>query len=212
MSHVTTKHTEKSTKTEPTATSPGSEAGPGAARRVVNGVDLDRLKALVARVASDPREGIAEFRASTRWQGGLRSNTTIDGWSLGGARLRKSFRIGIDEPEELCGSNAAPNPQEFLLAAVNACIMATWVAGCAMHGIELESLEIRSRGELDLRGFLGLDPDVNPGYDELEYTVSIKGNGTRKQYEKIAEAVAATSPNFHNLARAVRLKPRLDVR
>jgi hypothetical protein len=45
----------------------------------------------------------------------------------------------------------------------------------AVRGITLESLEIETDGEIDLRGFLGIDPAVPPGYENLSYIVRIKG-------------------------------------
>jgi hypothetical protein len=80
-----------------------------------------------------------------------------------------------------------------------------------VRGITLESLEIETDGEIDLRGFLGLDPAVPPGYEQLSYTVRIKGSGTKEEFAEIHEAVMATSPNFHNVSRPVDLKPTLIV-
>src|SRR3546814_6351849 len=79
-----------------------------------------------------------------------------------------------------------------LLAALNACMMVGYVAQCALRGIVLESLDIETQGDIDLRGFLGLDPRVAPGYESLSYTVRIKGDGTPEQFAEIHEAVKAT--------------------
>ena len=78
--------------------------------------------------------------------------------------MPRQFTIDIDEPYELGGSNRHANPQEHLLAALNACMMVGYVAQCSLRGITLEKLEIESEGDIDLRGFLGLDPAVSPGY------------------------------------------------
>ncbi len=97
------------------------------------------------------------------------------------------------------------------MAALNACMTVGYVAQCAIRGITLESLEIETEGEIDIRGFLGIDPDVAAGYESLNYTVRIKGDGTEEQFAEIHEAVMATSPNFYNLSRPVALKPTLVV-
>ena len=86
-----------------------------------------------------------------------------------------------------------------------------YVAQCAVRGITLEKLEIETEGEIDLRGFLGIDPTVPPGYEKLRYVVRIKGSGTREQFVEIHKAVMATSPNFHNVSRPVDLIPTLVV-
>ena len=103
------------------------------------------------------------------------------------------------------------NPQEHLLAALNACMMVGYVAQCAVRGITLESLEIQTDGDIDLRGFLGVDPTVPPGYENLSYIVRIKGSGTKEDFAEIHDAVMATSPNFYNVSRPVALKPTLVV-
>ena len=97
------------------------------------------------------------------------------------------------------------------MSALNACMTVGYVAQCAVRGITLESLEIETDGEIDLRGFLELDPAVPPGYEQLSYTVRIKGSGSKEEFAEIHEAVMATSPNFHNVSRPVDLKPTLIV-
>ena len=178
---------------------------------IVNGINVDDLYALIGGVKRDAATGKTKWRVTTTWQGQTRSHTQVEGFEIGGERVKRGFSIDIDEPCELGGSNCFANPQEHLLAALNACMMVGYVAQCAVHGITLESLEIETDGEIDLRGFLGIDPAVPAGYENLSYIVHIKGGGTKEEFAKIHEAVMATSPNFYNLSRAVALKPTLVV-
>jgi len=177
----------------------------------VNGIDVDAVGGLVAKVKGDPSEGIAGFRAATHWKGGFQSETEVNGWSLGGRELPHAFTIRIDEPRELCGQDAHANPQEHLLAAANACMLNTFVAVCSLQGVEIESLTFESEGELDLRGFLGIDEEVPAGYEGLRYTIRVRGNGTRAQFEKAHQAMIATSPNYYNLRNAVPLESKLVI-
>lgn len=181
------------------------------ATKTINGIDTQALHQLVDRVKADPAAGMSRFQASTQWKGGARTDTTVAGWSLGGEFLPKDFTISIDEPHELLGSNRFANPQEYLMAAMNACIAATYVAACAVNGITLESLEIETCGDIDLRGFLAIDPNVPAGYESMELTVRIKGDGTDQQFAAIHEHVRRTSPNYYNLARPVALDSELVV-
>jgi uncharacterized OsmC-like protein len=178
---------------------------------IVNGLDTENLHKLVERVSCSPREGIARFSVTTEWKGGTRSETRVDAWHFGGKRLPKRFRIESDEPNELCGHNTQPNPQEYLMAAFNACMMVGYVAGASIRGIELDYVEIETEGELDLRGFLGLDKTVKPGYDAMHYVVRIKGNGTPEQFKEIHDTVNATSPNRWNIANPIKLTSELIV-
>jgi uncharacterized OsmC-like protein len=181
------------------------------APKVVNGINVDDLFALIDGVRKDPAKGKTQWRVATTWQGQTRSRAEVEGFGIGGDEVPRHFTIDIDEPSELGGSNRFANPQEHLIAALNACIMVGYVAQCAVHGITLENLAIETEGEIDLRGFLGIDPAVTRGYDNLRYKVRIKGNGTKKQFADIHEAVMATSPNFYNLSRPVALKATLVV-
>jgi hypothetical protein len=87
----------------------------------------------------------------------------------------RSFTIVADEPCELLGTDAAPNPQELLMSAFNACMMVGYVAQASVRGITLDTCRIETEGELDLRGFLGLDETVPAGYRRISYTVFLEG-------------------------------------
>jgi uncharacterized OsmC-like protein len=180
-------------------------------RKQVNGLDVEALARMVRDIELTPAKGQVEFRVRSEWKGQTRSRTAVDSYTVGGQRVHRHFEIDADEPFELLGRNTAPNPQELLMAALNACITVGYVAGAAVRGIELEKLEIETSGELDLRGFLGINPAVKPGYDTIQYVVRIKGEGTLEQFLEIHDAVARTSPNYFNLARPVKIDARLVV-
>jgi uncharacterized OsmC-like protein len=180
-------------------------------RQELNGIDTAALRGAMDAISDRPAEGIARFEVATHWTGGTRGETRVSAWEIGGVRKERGFTIFSDEPPELCGASTAPNPQEILMAGLNACMMVGYAAVCALKGIELRSLVIETEGELDLRGFLGLDPDVKPGYDEVRYRVRISGNGTPEQFREVHQIVMATSPNFWNVSRPVRLVPELAV-
>ena len=178
---------------------------------VVNGINVDDLFALIEGVRRDAAKGKTDWRVTTTWQGQARSRAQVEGFGIGGERVSRRFSIDIDEPCELGGTNRFANPQEHLIAALNACMTVGYVAQCAVRGITLESLEIETVGEIDLRGFLGIDPAVPPGYENLSTIVRIKGSGSKEEFADVHEAVMATSPNFYNMSRPVALKPNLVV-
>ena len=135
----------------------------------------------------------------------------VEAYRVGGKHVARRHKIVADEPCELLGADSGPNPQELLMAAFNACITVGYVAGASVRGIRLDSLEIKTRGELDLRGFLGLDDQVPPGYESIDCEVLIKGDGTPEQFEEIHQAVVRTSPNYFNISRPVKVNATLRV-
>jgi uncharacterized OsmC-like protein len=180
-------------------------------RNIVNDLDLDALGAVVAAVTEDPANARAAFGVVTRWMGQTRTESRPTDIMLGAETIKRSFTIAADEPEQLLGSNEAPNPQELLLSALNACMTVGYVAGAAVRGITLTRLEIETRGELDLRGFLGLSDRVPPGYPGVSYVVRIAGDGTPEQFAEIHAEVQRTSPNYDNFARALCMEARLEI-
>jgi len=180
-------------------------------QRAINGVDVDALTEVVREIERDPAKGQVEFRVRSEWKGQTRSRTSVESYSIGGQEVHRHFTIDADEPFELLGRNSAPNPQELLMTALNACITVGYVAGASVKGIALEKVEIETSGRLDLRGFLGIDPAVAPGYDTIHYVVRIKGAGTPEQFQEIHETVARTSPNYFNITRPVKIDARLVV-
>ena len=178
-------------------------------KNIVNDVDLDRLQELVTKSETQPDLG---FEVTTRWTGQFRSESRPGPIRMGdGELVERKHIILADEPEQILGSDEAPNPQELLMAALNACMTVGYVAGAAKRGISLSRLEIQTSGTLDLRGFFALSDTVPPGYPGLQYVVRIAGDGTPEQFAEIHAEVQATSPNFDNLARAIRIDASLEV-
>lgn len=180
-------------------------------RAPINGIDLAELDRTVAAIVADPDQAQVAFRVKTEWTGQTRSESLVESYTLAGVERPRRFKVVADEPDALLGSNTAPNPQELLMAALNACMMVGYVANAAIRGITLESCEIAVEGELDLRGFLGLDQDVPPGYRRLDYHVRIRGDGTPEQFEQIHRAVMESSPNHFNLNKPIPLHGTLEV-
>jgi len=179
--------------------------------RMLNGINVGDVLGLIGAVQNDAEAGETRWSVSSAWLGGTRNRATVRSFHIGGEEIMRPFTMDVDEPLQLGGTNTQPNPQEYLLAALNACMIVGYAALCALEGINLDKLEIVTTGNIDLRGFLGIDPAVNPGYNSLSYTVKIKGDGTREQFEKIHRMVQATSPNFANISRAVALNSALVV-
>jgi len=177
----------------------------------VNGLDLGALGEMVEAIEQDASLAKAGFEVTTRWAGQTRSESVVEGFTLGGQRIERQHRIVADEPCELLGTDSAPNPQELLMAAFNACITVGYVAGASLKGITLESLEIKTRGELDLRGFLGLSDAVAPGYENVDYVVTMKGDGSPEDFEEIHQTVMKTSPNYFNMSRPIKMNGSLRV-
>ncbi len=129
----------------------------------VNGIDVGALKRAIADIKANPDAGQTHWTVKSRWEGGTRTDHFVDGFDIGGQAVARQFQIQIDEPCELGGSNQYANPQEYLLAATNACMMVGYSTVAAVMGVKLSKLELEITGDIDLRGFLDIDASVRPG-------------------------------------------------
>jgi uncharacterized OsmC-like protein len=179
--------------------------------QLINGFAPSGLDDLIEAIKQDATQAQLAFHATTSWVDGTRSVTRMKSFDWANQAYARDFTLTIDEPEELGGTNMGPNPQEVLLAAVNSCIMATFVEFCSVAGIILEKVEISSTGTLDVRGMLKLDEAVQAGYQDLCWTLKVKGNATPEQFQQMYDATISSSPNFWNMANPVKILPTLQV-
>lgn len=109
----------------------------------------------------------------------------------------------IDEPESLGGTDLGPNPVEVLLSALGACQAITFQVWAGNLGITFDTLDITLAGDIDLRGFFGLDDTVRPGFQSIEVKVHLSGPDTADRYAELVAAVEKHCPVLDNLGNAV---------
>ena len=178
---------------------------------VINGVDIDVLSETVSAIRQDPELGVARFRARNTWTDGNQNQSEVTGFY--GAKQEiahaQSFRMYADEPPILAGSDQAPNPVEHLLHALASCLTTSMVAHAAVRGIDIDELEAELEGDIDLNGFLGLDPDVPKGFTEIRAKYRVKAKP--EDIDQIRE-LAKFSPVFNTITNganvAVTVEPR----
>ena len=156
---------------------------------MVNGVDLDRLSATIDHVSAEPALARFQFRAGNHWVDGGYSRTTIKDFYGAGhedTTRTEAFTVDTDEPPVLLGENRAPNTVEYVLHALAACLSGTIVYHAAARGIALDGLETTIHGDLDVQGFLGLDSNVRPGYEQIRVALKISGDFDDDQLAELA--------------------------
>jgi len=144
----------------------------------INGIDLDSLRTTVSAIERDPELAKFKFRTSNRWVNGTESRCTVKEFYGAKQELahKQAFDIRADEPPLLTGHDHAPNPAEYLLGALATCISTSVVAHAAVRGISIEELESDVEGDIDLRGFLGLDESVPKGFTDIRVKLRVKAD------------------------------------
>ncbi|NKY86621.1 OsmC family protein [Nocardia veterana] len=143
----------------------------------------DIVEATARAVADDPAKAHVVFTADGIAEG-----------AVGSAVTAGTYTVRVDEPAALGGAGTAPNPVEYYLAALISCQVVTYRFWAQRLGIEVEQLRIRAEGDLDVRGFFGLDDAVRAGFREVRVQVRIDGPESAERYAELQQAVDAHCP------------------
>lgn len=178
--------------------------------RRLNGVNLDALMQTVSAIKADPGLGLGRFRATNTWLYANHNRSTVSGFYAARQDIphARTFTMDADEPAILAGDDAGANPVEHLLHALAACLTTSMVAHAAVRGIEIEALEAELEGDIDLNGFLGLDPEVPKGYTEIRARYKVKADP--KDLPRIRE-LARFSPVFNTVTSGARVDLQVEL-
>ncbi len=111
----------------------------------------------------------------------------------------RNFEIIVDEPESLGGTDVAPNPVEYVLAAFAGClnVMGHLVAG--EMGFELRSLKIDLEGNLNPAKLFGKSEEERAGYKEIVVKLTADCDADDETLEKWLHGVESRCPVSDNL-------------
>ena len=173
--------------------------------QVTNGVDVTRLFETVNAVKAAPQLASFAFRVQNRWMGGGENHSEVTGFYGCGQEIQhaQQFTLVADEPDILLGKDKCANPGEYLLHALAACVTSALVYHAAARGITIERVESSLEGNLDVRGFLGLDPAIRNGYQQIRMKLKIKANVTDEQFEELGCLGPMFSPVFDSVTKGV---------
>ncbi len=154
-----------------------------------------------AAVAADVNNAKATFKVSQH----LAGVTEVHGTTGTG------HRVVVDEPPSLGGGNVGATPLEYALAALGSCQLITYRLWAAKLGVRVDTLSVEVEGDLDVRGFFGLDPNVRPGFGAVRVRVHLRGPETPARYAELQRTVDAHCPVFDAFTKATPVQVELKV-
>ncbi len=139
-----------------------------------------QTQSALASAAARPE---AVFEAQSRQGDGLDSTVAI-----------RKFSVRVDEPHTLGGEDSAPNPVEYILAALGACQEITYRLYADALGIPLDGVSVRVSGSIDLRGFFNVDPATRAGFSGIEAEVTLDSPAPPADLARLKAIVDAHCP------------------
>ena len=182
------------------------------ANNTVNGVNVDELFGTIDAVKNAPVIAKFKFRAENQWIDGGHNRTTLKNFygTQQDHEHQQPFVLDADEPPLLLGRDIGPNPVEYALTALAACVTTSIVYHAAAKGVTIRSMESRLEGDIDLQGFLGLKDDIPRGYKEIRMYVNIDADAPPEKLQEVIQLGPTYSPVFDTITRAVPVSVQLE--
>ena len=153
----------------------------------------ETIQKTIAFVQNNPSSAMATYRAEVRWDHG----TQCSGF------VRKFEPLVIDEPPSLGGNDAGMNPVELLLVSLGACQEIAYSLFASVMGIQIDAVQVKVKGQLDVRGIFGDDKSIPPGYQGVTFETKIDSPADADTIKALVEAVESGCPTLDTFRRPV---------
>lgn len=163
----------------------------------LNGVAVNRLMETMDNLREHPELGEFKFRTRGRWTSGtlnVAENPTFFGLGAEDESRSEPHVYEIDEPSVLLGKDRGANPVEHLLNGLSGCVTTTFIAYAAAQGVKIDELRTELEGDIDVRGFLGIDGKVRPGFEQIRIKFHVKSDAPRKKIDELIKLTERRSP------------------
>src|SRR5579871_5876627 len=166
-----------------------------------NGVNVQALLEAREVLRGAPEAAQFTWRASSTWENGVHSSTTIDNFfGLGEEQSHKSVAVfDADHPEIFAAQDNGITPIEYLLVGLASCLTAGVASVAQNRGIQLRSVESTVEGAHDIRGILGVDSDVRNGFNDIKVTFTIDADASKQEIEALVAQSQKRSAVFDAL-------------
>ena len=168
---------------------------------VDNGVNVQALLDARDVLADAPDAAQFTWRASSKWENGVHSTTSIQNFfGLGEEQSHKTEAVfDADHPEVFAAPDKGVTPIEYVLVGLASCLTAGVASVAQNRGIQLRSVESTVEGNHDIRGILGVDSDVRNGFNDVKVTFSIDADASREEIEALVAQSQKRSAVFDAL-------------
>lgn len=164
-----------------------------------NGVPTAKMFATITKLDVQPELAAFRFTARNEWINGTASASTIHEWHGAGADHVHAEEYTYTADHPTLGHGHGPTPHEVVLHALASCITAGVATGAAARKIELHTVTSKVTGNMDVRGVLGIDPDVRKGFGDVVVDIDVTADADDGTIEALIASATKYSAVFDAL-------------
>ena len=106
----------------------------------------------------------------------------------------RGFKVTVDEPEQIGGSNQGMTPVELLLSSLGSCLSITISLFSKPFHVEIKDLRVEVEGELDPMAAMSNDPEAHSGYQDIRVHVHIVSDAPANRIERLIKMAESKCP------------------
>ena len=179
-----------------------------------NGVDTETMFATLDLIKDQPELARFQFRATNRWMGGAHNRSTIKGFYAAGGEdtsRGEAWELDAGEPAILLGTDTGPNPAEYLLHALAACVTTSLVYSAAARRVKLTMVESTLEGDLNVEGAMGTNTvDFRNGFERIRMSIRIAGDAPAEKLREVVQRGTDRSVVFDSITKGVPVSVDVD--
>ena len=123
----------------------------------------------------------------------------------------EAFTLDAGEPAILLGTDTGPNPAEYLLHALAACVTTSLVFSAAARKVRLTMVESTIEGDLDVQGAMGVNTeDFRNGFTAIRMHIRIAGDAPAEMLRTVVARGTDRSVVFDSIANGVPISVDVD--
>jgi len=106
----------------------------------------------------------------------------------------RGFKVTIDEPTQMGGSNLGMTPTELLLSALGSCMTITISVFSKAFHVDIKDLKVDVEGDWNPAGFMGTDKDVRPGFSAIRFNIHMVTDAPESRVQRLIKTAEEKCP------------------
>jgi uncharacterized OsmC-like protein len=96
------------------------------------------------------------------------------------------------------GTNAGPNPGVLGRGALASCLALGYAMWAARLRVSIDALQVEVQADYDVRGELGVNDEVTPGYGAVRYIVTVESSAPEADVRHLIDTADRYSSYRHS--------------